>query len=197
MIEDFSIEYTRNNKFWDLYNRLSNYCKYINEHYMYHYILTINIIFAGVNIGLESYNFMNNVCQYFNILISIIFSLEIILKIIAETPYVYLFGSKWRWNLIDILIIISLFKPSFSLFRLFRVFRLFKMIQVIPSFKIIIDGLLGGVIFMGYIFLCIMIIFYVYAVFGFFMFGDSDPIHFGSLLNSMVTMFQIVTLDSW
>jgi voltage-gated sodium channel len=39
--------------------------------------------------------------------------------------------------------------------------------------------------------------FYIYAVLGTFLFGANDPEHFGALGTSLLSLFQVVTLEGW
>jgi voltage-gated sodium channel len=50
---------------------------------------------------------------------------------------------------------------------------------------------------MGYIVLLIAILFYVYAIVGVFIFGATDPTHFGDLHHALVTLFKVLTLEGW
>ncbi len=50
---------------------------------------------------------------------------------------------------------------------------------------------------MGYIGILLLIVIYSYAVIGVRLFAEVDPIHFGTLHESMLTMFQVVTLEGW
>ena len=50
---------------------------------------------------------------------------------------------------------------------------------------------------MGYIIMLIGILFYVYAIVGVFVFGVTDPMHFGDLHHAFVTLFKVLTLEGW
>jgi voltage-gated sodium channel len=50
---------------------------------------------------------------------------------------------------------------------------------------------------MGYVGMLLFIHFYIYAVIGTFVFGASDTDHFGDLGASLLTLFQVVTLEGW
>jgi voltage-gated sodium channel len=41
------------------------------------------------------------------------------------------------------------------------------------------------------------ILFYVYAIVGVFIFGKTDPLHFGDLHHAFVTLFKVLTLEGW
>jgi hypothetical protein len=48
-----------------------------------------------------------------------------------------------------------------------------------------------------YILALMMLIIFLYAVVGIQLFGTNDPWHFGSLHESMITLFRVATLDDW
>jgi voltage-gated sodium channel len=50
---------------------------------------------------------------------------------------------------------------------------------------------------MGYVIMLIGMLFYVYAVVGVFVFGTTDPMHFGDLHHTFVTLFKVLTLEGW
>lgn len=49
----------------------------------------------------------------------------------------------------------------------------------------------------GYISILLFLLFYLYSVTGTFLFGGNDPLHFGSLQKSLLTLFGTVTLEGW
>lgn len=42
-----------------------------------------------------------------------------------------------------------------------------------------------------------LLLLYVYAVAGVFLFGTNDPFHFGNLHTALLTLFSILTLEGW
>ena len=50
---------------------------------------------------------------------------------------------------------------------------------------------------MGYVVVLLFLVFYIYAVLGSFIFAERDPVHFGSLHLSMITLFKVLTLEGW
>jgi voltage-gated sodium channel len=71
------------------------------------------------------------------------------------------------------------------------------MVTFLPRLRLIIGALLKSIPSMGYVILLIIILFFVYAVMGVFVFRTSDPTHFGDLHHAMVTLFQVFTLEGW
>jgi len=134
-------------------------------------------------------------------LIIVLFTIEIALKIISngKNPWVY-FSDPW--NVFDFLIVAICLIPFndthyFAVFRILRVLRILRMITVFPKLKLIIGALLKSIPSMGYIIMLIGILFYVYAIVGVFVFGATDPMHFGDLHHAFVTLFKVLTLEGW
>ncbi len=50
---------------------------------------------------------------------------------------------------------------------------------------------------MGYVGFLLLILIYIYAILGVSLFSQNDPQHFGSLGKSMLSLFQITTLEGW
>jgi voltage-gated sodium channel len=71
------------------------------------------------------------------------------------------------------------------------------MITFLPKLRLLIGALIKSIPSMGYIILLISILFYLYAIIGVFVFGSSDPTHFGDLHHTFVTLFKVLTLEGW
>ena len=50
---------------------------------------------------------------------------------------------------------------------------------------------------MGYVAILLLLIFYIYAVAGTFLFGANDPHHFRELPIAFISLFRVVTLEGW
>mmetsp|Transcript_398 Transcript_398/g.745 ORF Transcript_398/g.745 Transcript_398/m.745 type:complete len:1004 (+) Transcript_398:139-3150(+) len=175
----------------------------------FNYFIISVICVAGVNVGIQSYEEMDDILalDVLDNVILIVFSLEIILKIIAEglAPMLYFIGDEWKWNTFDFSIVFmslplwnGLFGGgSLALLRLVRLMRLAKIIKKIPALQVIVHGLVGGLASIGYILLLLILVLYMFAVAGVYMFRSNDPFHFGTLPIALMTMFRCSTLDAW
>ncbi|MDW7674140.1 MAG: ion transporter, partial [Bacillota bacterium] len=127
------------------------------------------------------------------------FTIEIILRIAATRPKLSFFTNSW--NLFDFFIVVSthLFVGShfISVLRIVRVLRVLRTISVVPSLQRLVSALLNTIPTLGNIILLMGIIFYIFGVMGTILFATIAPEYFGSLHASMLTLFQIVTLESW
>jgi len=128
-----------------------------------------------------------------------LFTIEILLRLFAERPFSSFF--KDSWNLFDFIIVLSghLFVGShfITVLRILRVLRVLRAISVIPSLKKIVNALLLTIPALGNISLLLGLLFYIFAVIGTILFAKISPEYFGSLHSTLLTLFQIVTLESW
>ena len=158
------------------------------------------IVLNSILIGAETSPYvMNSIGSYIDVLdlvILILFSLEIILKIfVYKTDF-----FKSSWNLFDFLIVaISLFPAagSFSVFRALRIVRTLRLLKSIPKLRLIIESLLKSIPSIGWITVLLSIVYYTFAVIGVNLFGEAYPKYFGDLGSSFFTLFQIMTLERW
>ena len=137
---------------------------------------------------------------YIDYLITVVFLIEIIVRIIAEKNILKFF--KQGWNIFDFCIVtISLIPIDNSetvfLARLVRIFRLMRLISFVPQFRILIEALIKAIPRVGYVLLLMFIVFYIYAAMGSLMFNEIDPLHWGNIALAMLTLFQTATLEGW
>jgi voltage-gated sodium channel len=172
---------------------------------LFKYFLFALILLSAIIIGLETYP---GLAKQYHFVLSLMdkiiiacFTIEITLKIIAKgkRPWTY-FNDPW--NVFDFVIVLICLIPFddmhyFVVFRILRVLRILRMITVFPKLKLIISALLKSIPSMGYVIMLIGILFYVYAIIGVFVFGKNDPMHFGDLHHTFVTLFKILTLEGW
>jgi voltage-gated sodium channel len=186
-------------------NRISEISRFIVEKKTFKGFILFLILFSAILIGMETYSgFADRYRDILHLLDQFIvycFVIEIGLKILTEgnNPWRYF---KDPWNLFDFIIVAVCLIPLsdthyFAVFRVLRVLRILRMVTFLPRLRLIVGALLKSIPSMGYVILLIVILFFVYAVLGVFVFGSSDPTHFGDLHHAMVTLFQIFTLEGW
>ena len=162
------------------------------------------ILLASVLVGVETYPSIYNTHRAFlhslDQAIQIVFSLEIILRILAHGKHPFKFFKSGQ-NIFDFAVTALFYLPfggSFvSVLRLIRVFRVFRLITALPELQIMVGALIKTIPSMGYVALLLLIQFYIFAVIGSAEFGHIDPANFGSLGKTMMTFFQVVTLEGW
>ena len=104
------------------------------------------------------------------------------------------------WNVFDFLVVgISLVPASegLSVLRALRVLRVLRLVTVVPSLRTVVGALVGALPAMGSIVLLLGLVFYVFGVMATKLFGETHPQLFGTLGESVLTLFQVMTLDAW
>lgn len=161
------------------------------------------IILNGVIVGLETYPAIytpyKEMFHWIDLVILWIFTIEILLRMLAIRP-IFLF-FKDSWNLFDLLLVVSNFlfvdAHYVMILRILRILRVLRAISAIPSLRRLVEALLHTIPALGNITLLLGIFFYVFAVMGTIFFSRISPEYFGSLHQSLLTLFQVVTLEAW
>ncbi|GAA5525782.1 hypothetical protein Maes01_02355 [Microbulbifer aestuariivivens] len=162
------------------------------------------ILLNGVAVGLETSAWVierfEGLLQGINRLILTAFVVEALVKMAAHgnRPWRY-FASGW--NCFDFAIIaLSLIPaagPLATLARLVRVLRVLRLVSAFPELRLLVDTLLRSLPSMFHIALLMGIIFYIYAVAGYFLFHEIDPTHWRNLPIALLSLFRIVTFEDW
>jgi len=164
------------------------------------------IVISGILVGFETYPAFSEGTPVGNAIIVVqyvilwIFVAEQVLKIIAcgSQPWRYF---QQGWNLFDLAIIVICFLPLdarfATVFRLARLLRTLRMVTVLPRLQVLVGALLKSIPSLGYIGLLLGLHFYVYACAGTFLFSKNDPMRFGTLHQTGLTLFQVLTLEGW
>lgn len=166
--------------------------------------ITAVIVGAGVVVGIETYPTMANryglVLSILNDLVLWIFVAEIVVKMGAHgrKPWRYFFDP---WNVFDFIIVAVCFMPInaqyVTVLRLARLLRVLKLVRALPRLQVLVGALLKSIPSMAYVSVLLFLLFYLYGVAATFLFSGNDPVHFGSLQISMLSLFRAVTLEDW
>jgi len=81
--------------------------------------------------------------------------------------------------------------------RALRVLRVLRILTIVPSMRRVVGALLESIPGLGSIALVLMLLYYVFAVIATKLFGANFPQWFGSIGESLFSLFQIMTLESW
>ena len=125
-----------------------------------------------------------------------IFVVEIALKLIV---YRFRFFTS-AWNIFDFVIVAVTLAPSgegVSVLRALRILRALRLISLVPSMRLVVQALLRAIPGMGSVIMLLSLVFYIASVMATKLFGDAFPQWFGTLGESVYSLFQIMTLESW
>lgn len=162
------------------------------------------ILFSAILLGVET---DQEIVSHYAVLLKNLdrailsfFVIEIALKIVAQGKRPWRYFSD-PWNVIDFFIVAACLVPTGSnalaVFRLVRVLRILRLVTAFPKLQMIIAALLKSVPSMGYVVALLSIHLYMFGVLGTFLFRTNDPIHFGTLGKTFLSLFQILTLEGW
>ena len=168
--------------------------------------LVISVIIASaLYAGVSSYNEIIPadyvfLLQVFDYSITVFFTIEILIRIIAERSLINFF--KDGWNVFDFLIVsISLIPiggaESIFVARLLRIVRILRIITVVPAFRHIIDSLIKTIPRVGFIALLMFIFIYIWGAIGTLFFDEINPERWGNIGVAMLTLVQVATYDDW
>ena len=125
-----------------------------------------------------------------------VFVIEILLRIFAHRLRFF----RDPWSLFDFSVVAIALVPAsgpFAVLRALRVLRVLRLLTLVPSMRRVVGALLSSIPGLGSIALVLMLIYYVFAVIATKLFGASFPQWFGTIGESLFSLFQIMTLESW
>jgi voltage-gated sodium channel len=191
---------TRETRRWELWRtRL----KQIKSSRIFEILIITVIVVSAIAVGAHSYSLSPETIKALVIAdyaISVIFCLEIAIRILAEDKVPDFFRSGW--NIFDFTIVAVSIIPIAGtqvvwVARLVRIFRVLRLIVYVPQLRIIIDTLLKAIPRIGYVVLLMFILFYMYGTIGNMFFGEINPVLWGNVSISMLTLFRVLSLEDW
>uniref|UniRef100_A0A6Q2YDG1 Sodium channel protein n=1 Tax=Esox lucius TaxID=8010 RepID=A0A6Q2YDG1_ESOLU len=142
--------------------------------------ITICIVLNTLFMALEHYPMtdeFNNVLSVGNLVFTVIFTAEMVFKLIAMDPYFYF---QQGWNIFDgIIVCLSLMElglsnvEGLSVLRSFRLLRVFKLAKSWPTLNTLIKIIGNSVGALGNLTLVLAIIVFIFAVVGMQLFGKN------------------------
>ena len=177
----------------------------IRENNFFELFVVSVIIISAVAVGFRTYEETFNpeiylYLSYLDYFITTVFLVEIVIRMLAEDKFINFF--KEPWNIFDFTIVFISLIPieslnSILLARLVRVFRLLRLVSFIPQFRVLIESFFTAIPRVSYILLFMFVEFYIFAAIGSILFSEINPLHWGNVGLSMLTLFQTATLEGW
>jgi len=156
-------------------------------------LILINAVTLGLETSPAVMESMGDLLKLIDRLLLGIFATEILIKL-------YAFGVRFfknSWNVFDFLVVGIALLPATGPLTVLRVLRLLRLVSMVPRFRFVVESLLRAIPGILSIAGLLLILFYVAAVMATGLFGERFPEWFGSIGESMYSLFQIMTLESW
>jgi voltage-gated sodium channel len=131
-----------------------------------------------------------------NSLILKVFVIELLLRIYVHRLRFF----TQPWSIFDTAVVLVALIPgsqAFSALRALRVLRVLRLLSMVPTMRKVIEGLLAAIPGIASVASIMLLFFYVFAVVGTHLYSENFPQWFGTLGDTMYTLFQIMTLESW
>jgi voltage-gated sodium channel len=181
-----------------------SFCKRVSENSAFQTTIMAVIVVTAILMGIETNQALvdqNKVLFHtLNGIIQTIFVAEITIRLLATAPRMWRFFGN-GWNVFDFTVVLLSLLPAAGPFamvaRLARLLRVARLLSVIPELRLLVATMLRSIPSMASIFVLLGVVLYIYAVSGVHLFREVDPDRWGSLGASLLTLFQILTLDSW
>ena len=163
-------------------------------------LILLNGVFLGLGTSPVLEQQYGNLLQLGNQIVLGVFIVEALLKMLAFAPRVDMYFRD-GWNVFDFLVIAFSLVPATGEFamvaRLARLLRVLRLISAIRELRLIVAALVRSIPSVGHVMLLMSIIVYIYAIIGYQLFHEHDPMHWRSLGISVLTLFNIITLEGW
>ena len=162
--------------------------------------LTAIIVFNALALGLET---SDSVMERFGPLLQ--FLDRAVLAIFVVELLAKLFAFGWRfftsgWRIFDFLIIGIALTPGsgdLTVLRSLRLLRMRRLVATVPSMRKVVTTLMAAIPGVTSVIALLALVYYVFAVLVTNHFGEAFPDWFGTVGESMYSLFQIMTLESW
>lgn len=165
-----------------------------------HRVITTLILINAVSFGLQTsasvMQAIGPLLLWIDHAILVVFVVELGLRLLLQ-------GLRfWRdpWNVFDFVVVGVALIPateSLSSLRALRVLRVLRLISTLPRLRAVVAGLLHAVPGLSSIAGLLCLLLYVAAVIATNLYGGTSPELFGTLGASLLTLFQIMTLEGW
>jgi len=159
-------------------------------------LILVNAVLLGFETNPRVMASYGPLLQTLDHVILAVFVVEILARMLVHR------GAFFRdpWSVFDFIVIGIALVPateSFTVLRSLRILRALRLIGVVPTLRRVVAGLLASLPGMGAIVFLIGLLYYVFAVMATKLFGADNPGLFGTLGDSLWTLFTVMTLEGW
>ena len=161
------------------------------------------IVLNAIVLGLGTYDLSSGFESTLTVLDEVflgIFVVELVIRITAygRRPQDFF---KEGWNVFDFVVIALAFAPGLrenvTLLRLARLLRVVRLVSVMPDLRILVRAMARSLPPITSLFLLTVLLMYIYGMVGWILFNEEDPEQWGNIGQSLLTLFQILTLENW
>jgi voltage-gated sodium channel len=159
-------------------------------------VILLNAVVLGLQTDPGLVSRFGGILHTIDLVCLAVFVVELLVRLFA-------FGRGfWRsgWNWFDFLVVMLALLPGtgpFAVLRALRVLRVLRLLTTVPSLRRVVAAFLHAIPGLGGVVAVMTVFFYAAGVLATNLFGETHPQWFGSLGESLYSLFQIMTLESW
>jgi len=198
-------------------------CLVVVHNNAFNHFISLTICVASLAVGLETdHPEWGSWLSPINFVCLLIFTVELTAKIIGLRRFFWFDPANHMWNRFDFFIVgLSLVDFIFGIaggglhsggivvalrvLRLLRVLRSLRTLKTTSGLKVLMESIGEALVPTSSVLIIISILFYIFAILFTELVGkakhfegdETIHVHFGTLGNSLGTLLQILTLDSW
>jgi voltage-gated sodium channel len=179
-------------------------CKRVADSSRFQLFILGVILANAVVLGLETYDSIDR--EYGGFLEALndvflgVFVIEIAIRIAAHgrRPQDYF---RSGWNVFDFVVIGAALLPGLrqnaTILRLLRLLRIVRVVSIFPDLRFLIRGMATSLPPIGSMAMLTSLLIYIYGILGWILFADTDPEHWNDIGEAMLSLFVVLTLESW
>ena len=139
--------------------------------------------------------------QTIDLVFTVFFAVELSINLFAHWWKEFV-RSNFNW-FDSFVVLISIFSrvddslPGMNVVRLFRCLRMVRLFRANQELRVLLNALVSSMVPVLYSFLLFLLVISMFAVVATDFFGVLDPEEFGRFFDSLFSLFQIATGDSW
>ncbi len=182
---------------------MSAMIKKLVNHGVFNNFITAIILVQAAVLVLETISELKNYIFLFDLINAFVLSIFIIeaaLKIFSSYPNMSKYFRN-GWNILDFsIIVVSLLPLSGGYTTVARLIRLLRVVRLTNRYRemsVVVMTLIKSLPSMVNVFLLLSLIFFIYGIAGYNLFNSVDAENWGTLPRSILTLFQILTLEGW
>lgn len=182
---------------------LPGVCARIADSSRFQNFIFVVIVANAATLGLQTYDLGSGLHSRLSTLDDIflgIFVCELAIRIVAYGRRPQDFFRE-GWNVFDFVVISLVFVPGLrenaTLLRLARLLRVVRLVSVMPDLRILVRAMARSLPPITSLVLLTVLIMYVYGMVGWILFHADDPENWGNIGDSLLSLFQILTLENW
>jgi voltage-gated sodium channel len=185
-------------------SRVVRLCATLADSRAFNLAIFVVIIGNAVVLGLETYDGVvrdyGHVLRTLNDVFLGVFVVELTIRLVA-------FGSKplgfFRsgWNVFDFIVVTASFVPGLRenalLLRLARLARVLRIVRLLPDLRVLTIAIWRSIPGVLSLTVLALLVLFVYGMVGWTIFGEHAPDQFGTIGESMLTLFVLLTLENF